>query len=143
MKRFINDLKHTFKYRAGILANSLEEIHSIKLEKMIVELIDLDFISTDEKDRFLNFILSNDIKSFGSTIQLKCDNRQFHYIIEKFLSIGYPQTNTMKDIIESNVFLRKSDKKVFSLSNLYNASSTNKINCPKNKKKIDLIFSEF
>ena len=144
LKRFINDFKHTFEYSAGIIVNSLLELHSIKLEKIIAELIaELDFISSDQKDRLLDFILSNDIKSFGTQIQLKCDNRQFHFIMEKFLSIGLPQSKTMKDIIESNVFLRKSDKKVFTFSNLYNVSSTNKVNSPKNKKKIDQIFSQF
>ncbi len=144
LKRFVNDLKYTFEYMAGLTVHSLLELHSIKLEKIIAELIaELDFISSDQKDRLLDFILSNDIKSFDTQIQLKCDNRQFHFIMEKFLSIGFPQSVMMKDIIESNVFLRKSDKKVFTFSNLYNVSSTNKVNSPKNKKKIDQIFSEF
>jgi hypothetical protein len=143
LKRFVNDLKYTFEYMAGLTVHSLLEIHTIKLKKIIADLVKLGFISSDQKDRLLDFFLSNDIKSFGSQIQIKCDNRQFHFIIEKFLSIGFPQSVMMKDITESNVFLRKSGKGVFTRSTVHNASSDNKVNSPKNEEKIDQIFSQF
>lgn len=140
IQRLKSDLELTFKYRTGLSFESLDMVEIEKLKKIISE---LSFIQNADNDNFLHFLLCDNINSFTAKIQVRCDNRQFHYILDKFISIGFPVSFGMKEIIKSKIFLRDSDSKPFTASNIYNVSSKNKLTAPKKVKEIDEIFSLF
>ena len=140
IKRFKTDLEQLFNFRTGLSTKSLQEIEIEKLKKIISE---LNFIEIGSNDTFLHFLLCQDTNFVKSKIQVRCDNRQFHYIMEKFMSIGYPISFGMNELIKSKIFLRASDKSPFTYSNVYNVSSKNKINKPKKAKEFDSLFSQF
>jgi hypothetical protein len=140
LSNFINDLEKIHGYRTGLSSISLEQSVEEKLKKIIE---DLSFIKSADNDNFLHFLLCNDINSVTSKIQVLCDNRQFHYILYKFISIGYPVSFGMTEIIKSEIFLRESDGNPFTASNFYNVSSKNKSTTPKKAKEIDKVFSQF
>jgi hypothetical protein len=140
----IKDLERTYEYRTGISSKSIEQTAEEKLKLIVAGLIsEIDFIDPAMSDEMMDFLLVANLSEFNRTIKVSCDNRQFQYVLTKFLSLGYPCGFSVNEIINHKIFLRSRDGKPYTLSNIYNVSSKNKSTNPKKFKEINKIFSQF